>query len=61
MFCCREQIETLYSELVIQRRQQYSQNEKDLIERFMSAKEGSTQGLSSGVYKLRDNIWSEAE
>ena len=54
----REQIETLYSELVIQRRQRYSQTEKDLIKRFLSAKEESTQELSSGVQKLRDNIAS---
>ena len=58
MFHFREQIETLYGELVIQRRQRYSQTEKDLIKRFLSAKEESTQELSSGVQKLRNNIAS---
>lgn len=61
MFYSRDQIEILYSELVIQRRQQYSQTEKDLIKGFLSAKEESTQGLKSGVHKLRDNIPEEGK
>ena len=60
MFYFRRQIENLYSEQVIQRRKKYTQDENDLIKRFLSAaKEEPTQGLSLNVHKLKGYVPEE--
>ena len=49
MLYFRDQIETLHSELVTQRRQQYTQTDKDLIKSFLSAKNEQSLSPGSGV------------
>ena len=51
LFCCRNQIYRSYGDKVTQRKERYTQEDKDLLQNFLSAKEHNW-GLGSNSKEL---------